>query len=66
MTTKPLPFHIHQGLKWTDGKAFTSADCIFTLKLIQADSTQSAYKSDYALVTDVKAPDPAYFCRTLC
>lgn len=58
---KTITFHLHQGLKWTDAKPFTSADCIFTLKLIQSDSTQSAYKSDYALVTDVKAPDPLTF-----
>ena len=58
---KTITFHLHQGLKWTDGKPFTSADCIFTLKLIQADTTQSAYKSDYAVVTDVKAPDPHTF-----
>jgi peptide/nickel transport system substrate-binding protein len=58
---KTITFHLHQGLKWTDGKAFTSADCIFTLGLIQAETTQSAYKSDYALVTDVKAPDPHTF-----
>jgi peptide/nickel transport system substrate-binding protein len=56
-----ITFHLHQGLKWTDGKPFTSADCIFTLKLIQDENTQSAYKSDYALVTDVKAPDPHTF-----
>jgi peptide/nickel transport system substrate-binding protein len=56
-----ITFHLHQGLKWTDGKPFTSADCIFTLRLIQDENTQSAYKSDYALVTDVKAPDPLTF-----
>jgi peptide/nickel transport system substrate-binding protein len=58
---KTITFHLHQRLKWTDGKPFTSADCIFTLDLIQAETTQSAYKSDYALVTDVKAPDPHTF-----
>lgn len=58
---RTITFHLHQGLKWTDGKPFTSADCIFTLKLIQDENTQSAYKSDYALVTDVKAPDPHTF-----
>ena len=42
-----LIFHLRPGLTWTDGVAFTSADCMFTLKLMQDPHTQSPFKSDY-------------------
>ena len=56
-----ITFHLRPGLKWSDGEPFTSADCLFTLKLIQDDHTQSPYKSDYARVTSAEAPDPLTF-----
>lgn len=56
-----ITFHIRPGLKWSDGQPFTSADCAFTLKLIQDEHTQSAYKSDYALVSGFDTPDPLTF-----
>jgi len=58
---KTITFHLRPGLKWTDGKALTSTDCAFTLKLIQDKNTQSAYKADYALVSGFEAPDPLSF-----
>ncbi|MDQ6997914.1 MAG: peptide-binding protein [Mariprofundus sp.] len=58
---KTITFHLRPGLRWSDGKAFTSADCTFTLGLIQDEHTQSAYKSDYALVSSFEAPDPLTF-----
>jgi len=56
-----ITFHLRPGLRWSDGKPLTSADCLFTLNLIQADSTQSAYKADYILVKRAEAPDPKTF-----
>ena len=56
-----ITFRLRDGLKWTDGKPFTSADCAFTLALIQNEHTQSAYKSDYAKVVRFEAPDPLTF-----
>jgi len=58
---KTITFHLQPGLKWTDGKQFTSKDCAFTLKLIQDEHTQSAYKADYVLVSAFETPDPLTF-----
>ena len=56
-----ITFHLRPQLQWTDGKPLTSADCAFTLKLIQDKHTQSAYKADYALVRGFETPDPHTF-----
>lgn len=56
-----ITFKLRKGLKWSDGKPFTSADCAFTLALIQDEHTQSAYKSDYAKVVRFEAPDDLTF-----
>lgn len=45
-----ITFTLKPDLKWSDGTPFTADDCLFTLNLIQADTTQSPYKSDYNLV----------------
>jgi len=58
---KTISFHLRPNLKWTDGKPLTSADCAFTLKLIQDKNTQSAYKADYELVSGFESPDPLTF-----
>jgi len=58
---KTITFHLRPGITWSDGKAFTSQDCAFTLALIQDEHTQSAYKSDYVLVSDFETPDPLTF-----
>lgn len=56
-----ITFHLRKGLKWSDGHPFSSADCLFTLHLIQDKHTQSPYKSDYARVIRAEAPDPLSF-----
>jgi len=56
-----ITFHLRPGLKWSDGQAFSSADCLFTLKLIQDNHTQSPYKSDYVRVTHAETPDALTF-----
>ncbi|OIO68371.1 MAG: peptide-binding protein [Zetaproteobacteria bacterium CG1_02_53_45] len=58
---KTITFQLRPELRWSDGKPFTSADCAFTVKLMQDEKTQSAYKADYMLVTDIKTPDPQTF-----
>ena len=54
-------FHLKKDVLWSDGTPFTSADCAFTLSLIQDEHTQSAYKSDYAKVTSFETPDAYTF-----
>jgi len=56
-----ITFHLKKNLTWTDGEPFTSADCAFTLSLIQHEHTQSAYKSDYAKVVRFETPDKLTF-----
>ncbi len=54
-------FHLRPHLQWTDGKAFTSADCAFTVHLMLDPHTQSPFKSDYARIRGVEAPDAQTF-----
>ncbi|MDX8381077.1 MAG: peptide-binding protein [Ghiorsea sp.] len=54
-------FKLKPDLKWSDGKLFTSHDCVFTLNLIQDDKTQSPYKSDYMKIVSAKALDDLTF-----
>ncbi|MDQ6966526.1 MAG: peptide-binding protein [Mariprofundaceae bacterium] len=56
-----ISFKLRPGLKWTDGKPLSSADCAFTLKLLLDERTQSAYKSDFVKVTRVETPDALSF-----
>jgi len=56
-----ISFKLRPGLKWTDGKPLSSADCAFTLKLLLDEHTQSAYKSDFVKVTRVETPDALSF-----
>lgn len=56
-----ITFHLRPNLRWSDGTPLTSSDCLFTLKLIQDEGTQSAYKADYILVKHAEAPDPQTF-----
>lgn len=56
-----IVFRLRPGLQWTDGRPFTSADCAFTLGLIQDEHTQSPYKSDYAKVVAFETPDEHSF-----
>ncbi|MDX8403439.1 MAG: peptide-binding protein [Mariprofundaceae bacterium] len=56
-----ITFRLRDNLTWTDGKPLTSADCAFTLSLIQNEHTQSAYKSDYAKVVRFETPDRLTF-----
>ncbi len=56
-----IRFKLRPNLAWTDGKPFTSADCAFTLRLIQDPHTQSPYKSDYVKVVGFDTPDALTF-----
>lgn len=56
-----ITFHLKKNLKWTDGEPLTSADCAFTLQLMQNEGTQSPYKSDYTKVVRYETPDSNTF-----
>ncbi|MDQ6961843.1 MAG: peptide-binding protein [Mariprofundaceae bacterium] len=56
-----IRFELRKDISWSDGQAFSSADCAFTLKLIQDPYTQSPYRSDYEKITSFETPDPYTF-----
>jgi peptide/nickel transport system substrate-binding protein len=56
-----ITFKLKPGLKWADGKPLTSADVLFTWKLVTDDNTRTPYGSDYKLVIRAETPDNATF-----
>ena len=61
---KTITFKLKPNLKWADGKPLTSADVLFTWKLVIDEKTRSPYASDYQLVKKAEAPDPLTFSVT--
>lgn len=53
---KTLTFHLHPGVKWSDGTPFTSADVIFTMNLLKSHPALNAYGVQF---TGISAPDAA-------
>jgi peptide/nickel transport system substrate-binding protein len=53
-----LTFKLRQGVRWHDGKPFTADDVVFTYDTTMHPKTPSPYKSDFADVASVVAPDP--------
>jgi peptide/nickel transport system substrate-binding protein len=58
---KTITFKLKKGLQWADGKPLTSADVLFTWKLITNPNTRTPYASDYQLVKNAYAPDSLTF-----
>lgn len=58
---KTITFTLKPGMKWADGAPLTSADVLFTWKLVTDDNTRTPYGADYKLVVKAEAPDPATF-----
>mgnify|MGYP001267068983 FL=1 len=58
---KTISFKLKKGLQWADGKPLTSADVLFTWKLITNPNTRTPYASDYQLVKKASTPDPLTF-----
>ena len=52
---KRYTFHLRQGVKWHDGKPFTSADVAFSLQLLKRIHPRG--KSTFANLVEVKTPD---------
>lgn len=58
---KTITFHLKPGMKWADGAPLTSADVLFTWKLVTDDKTRTPYGADFKLVQKAEAPDPLTF-----
>ncbi len=58
---KIITFKLKPNLKWADGKPLTSADVLFTWKLVTDDKTRTPYGSDYKLVIKAETPDARTF-----
>ena len=61
---KTITFKLKPNLKWADGQPLTSADVLFTWRLVTDDKTQSPYASDFQLVKKAEAPDIQTFSVT--
>lgn len=48
-------FHLHEGVKWHDGKPFSAADVEFSMKFLQ--ETHSRFRGNYSHVASLETPD---------
>ncbi len=53
-----ITFNLREGVKWHDGREFTSADVIFTYNAITSTSTRTPHSSNFDKVKKVTAPGP--------
>src|SRR5579872_319039 len=51
-----ITFHLHQGIKWSDGQPFSSADVVFTLNLLKKYPAMDV-NSMWQTIKSVSAPD---------
>jgi len=58
---KTITFHLKPGMQWADGAPLTSADVLFTWKVVTDDKTRTPYGADFKLVVQAEAPDPLTF-----
>lgn len=56
-----IVFKLKKGVKWHDGKEFTSDDCVFTYKIITDPQTPTPYSGDFLSVKKVYNPDKYTF-----
>lgn len=58
---KTITFQLKPGMQWADGAPLTSADVLFTWKLVTDDKTRTPYGADYKLVLKAEVPAPLTF-----
>lgn len=56
-----ITFHLRKGVKWHDGRPFTSADVLYTYQVTVDPKTPTAYAGDFAKVKKAEAPDDYTF-----
>lgn len=58
---RTITFKLKPDMKWADGQPLTSADILFTWKLVTDENTRTPYGSDYKLVIKAETPDALTF-----
>ncbi|MGA2150987.1 MAG: ABC transporter substrate-binding protein, partial [Geobacteraceae bacterium] len=56
-----ITFHLRHGVKWHDGRAFTSHDVLYTYLVTIDPKTPTAYADAFKQVQRAEAPDPYTF-----
>jgi len=56
-----ITFHLRKGVKWHDGKPFTSADVLYTYQVTVDPKTPTAYAGDFLKVKKAEALDDYTF-----
>lgn len=56
-----ITFHLRRGVRWHDGRPYTSADALFTYRFMVDPKTPTPYSGDYLKVAKAEAPDPYTF-----
>jgi peptide/nickel transport system substrate-binding protein len=58
---RDIVFHLRHGVKWHDGRPFTSADVLYTYQMLVDTNTHTPYATDYQQVLKADAPDDYTF-----
>jgi len=58
-------FHLREGVTFSDGTGFDAADAVHSINRILAEDSQSARKSQLAVINSVEATDPQTLTVTL-
>ena len=58
-------FHLRDGVTFSDGSSFDAADAVHSINRVLADDSQSARKSQLAVINSVEATDPQTLTVTL-
>jgi peptide/nickel transport system substrate-binding protein len=56
-----ITFHLRKGVRWHDGRPFTSADVLYTYRVTIDPKTPTAYSGDFLKVRKAEAPDAHTF-----
>jgi peptide/nickel transport system substrate-binding protein len=56
-----ITFHLRRGVKWHDGREFSSRDVLYTYRVTIDPRTPTAYADAFKQVKNAEAPDPYTF-----
>ena len=56
-----ITFHLRKGVRWHDGRPFTSADVLYTYRITVDPRTPTAYAGDFLKVKKAETPDDYTF-----